>query len=82
MGCSYVRHYVHIVFSTRGRAHSIHEEMQPKLWAYMAGVAKGHGIHAVAIGGLTDHAHALIDLGASLGIAKAVQVTKLTHRDG
>jgi putative transposase len=56
--------------------HSIREEIQPKLWAYMAGIAKGHGIHAVAIGGLADHAHALIDLGAILGIAKAVQVLK------
>jgi REP element-mobilizing transposase RayT len=42
----------------------------------MAGIAKGHGIHAVAIGGFADHAHALIDLGAILGIAKAVQVLK------
>jgi putative transposase len=50
--------------------------MQPKLWAYMAGIAKGHGIQPVAIGGFTDHAHALIDLGAILGIAKAVQVLK------
>jgi REP element-mobilizing transposase RayT len=30
----------------------------------------------VAIGGFADHAHALIDLGAILGIAKAVQVLK------
>jgi putative transposase len=42
----------------------------------MAGIAKGHGIHAVAIGGFADHAHALIDLGAILGIARAVQVLK------
>jgi REP element-mobilizing transposase RayT len=42
----------------------------------MAGIAKGHGIHAVAIGGFADHAHALVDLGAILGIAKAVQVLK------
>ena len=30
----------------------------------------------MAIGGFADHAHALIDLGAILGIAKAVQVLK------
>jgi hypothetical protein len=46
---SYVSHYVHIVFGTKDRVHSIREEIQPKLWAYMAGIAKGHGIHAVAI---------------------------------
>lgn len=76
MACSYVSHYVHIVFGTKDRVHSIREEMQPKLWAYMAGIAKGHGIHAVAIGGFADHVHALIDLGAILGIAKAVQMLK------
>ena len=42
----------------------------------MAGIAKAHGIHAVTIGGFADHAHALIDLGAILGIAKTVQVLK------
>jgi putative transposase len=76
VACSYVSHYVHIVFGTKDRVHSIQEEIQPKLWAYMAGIAKGHGIHAVAIGGFADHAHVLIDLGAILGIAKAVQVLK------
>jgi putative transposase len=40
------------------------------------GHRKKHGMHAVAIGGIEDHAHALIDLGPTLGIAKAVQVLK------
>jgi putative transposase len=30
----------------------------------------------IEVGGFADHAHALIDLGAILGIAKAVQVRK------
>jgi REP element-mobilizing transposase RayT len=42
----------------------------------MAGIAKQHGMHAVAIGGIEDHAHALIDMGPTLGIAKTVQVLK------
>jgi hypothetical protein len=29
----------------------------------MAGIAKKHGMHAVAIGGIEDHEHALIDMG-------------------
>ena len=33
-------------------------------------------MHAVAIGGTADHTHALINLGATLGIAKALQVLK------
>jgi len=30
MACSYVAHYVHIVFGTKDRVHSIQEEIQPK----------------------------------------------------
>ena len=37
----------------------ISEKSQPKLWAYMAGILKNHGMHALAIGGMDDHAHAL-----------------------
>jgi putative transposase len=70
MPSSYVINYVHIVFSTKNRLTAIPESLQPKLWAYMAGIAKRHGMHAVTIGGIEDHAHALIDIGPTLGIAK------------
>jgi REP element-mobilizing transposase RayT len=73
---SYVCHHVHIVFGTKNRVRMIHEKLQPKLWAYMSGILKNHGIRAVAIGGIEDHIHALVDLGPILGIAKAVQVLK------
>jgi REP element-mobilizing transposase RayT len=67
---------VHIVFSTKERVRTIEEQLQPKLWAYMAGIATNHGMHAVEIGGTEDHVHALINLGASLSIAKAAQLLK------
>ena len=73
---SYVSNHVHVVFSTKGRLKTIPEDVQPKLWAYLAGVARKHGMVPVAVGGMADHAHVLLDLGASLGIAKAVQVLK------
>ena len=73
---SYVSNHVHIVFSTKDRAKLIPEELQPKLWAYLAGIAKNYEMHAVAVGGVDDHVHALVDVGATLAIAKAVQVLK------
>jgi len=76
MPSSYVSNHVHIVFSTKHRAKAIREELQSKLWAYMAGIAKNHNMNAVAIAGIEDHAHALLDLGSTLCIAKAVQVLK------
>jgi hypothetical protein len=64
------------VFSTKGRVKNIDEQLQPKLWAYMAGIVANHGMHAVEIGGMEDHTHELNDLGASVSIAKAVQLSK------
>jgi REP element-mobilizing transposase RayT len=52
------------------------EKSQPKLWAYMAGILKNHGMHALAIGGMDDHVHALFSLPATMSIAKGVQVLK------
>ena len=76
MSSSYVSNHIHIVFSTTNRLKLIPEELQPKLWACMAGIATNHSMHAVAIGGIQDHVHVLLNLGPTLGIAKAVQLLK------
>jgi REP element-mobilizing transposase RayT len=76
MPSSYISNHVHIVFSTKDRAPVIPEQFQPKLWAYMAGIATNHGMHALAIGGMDDHIHVLVSIPASLSIAKAVQLLK------
>jgi putative transposase len=57
-------------------AWSISETLQPKLWAYTAGIASNHGMRALAIGGIEDHVHALISLPATMSIAEAVQLLK------
>jgi len=76
MSNSYVSVHVNVVFGTKNRVKVIGEEIQTKLWAYLAGIAKNHAMHAVAIGGIEDHVHALINLGPMPGVAKAVQVMK------
>ena len=76
MGSSFISNHIHMVFSTKNRVPSISEKMQPRLWAYMAGIVANQGMHAVKINGIEDHAHLLINLGGELGIFKAVQVIK------
>ena len=76
MPSSYVSNHVHMVFSTKDRVRTIPEAIQPKLWAYMAGIATNHGMRALAIGGTQDHVHALVALPATMSIAKGVQVVK------
>ena len=68
--------YFHISFSTSGRTKSISEELQPQLWRMMAGIAKKEGWRAVAVGGMEEHAHLLLNLPPVVSVSKAVQVIK------
>jgi len=76
MPSSYVDNHFHVVFSTKNRERSIGYVLQPKLWAYMAGIVKNHGMKALAVGGMEDHIHGLLSLPGTVSIAKAVQVLK------
>ena len=76
MSHSYSSNRVHVVFSTKGRARIISEELQPKLWAYMAGIAKNHGFQAIMIGGVQDHVHVLLLLPPTMPLSKAIQFLK------
>lgn len=76
MSHSYSSNRIHLVFSTKNREKRITEDLQPKLWPYMAGIAKNHGFQAIKIGGVEDHTHALLLLPAALPLAKAIQTLK------
>ena len=76
MSHSYTSNRIHIIFSTKGRRKSLSPDFQPKLWAYMAGIAKNHGFLAITIGGTDDHCHCLIALPGPMPLSKAVQTLK------
>lgn len=76
MSHSYSSNRVHLIFSTKGRARMISDEIQPRLWAYMAGIAQKQGFDAIIIGGIEDHVHALLLLPPTIPLAKAVQFLK------
>jgi hypothetical protein len=40
MSHSYSSNRVHVIFSTKGRAKIISDEIQPKLWAYMGALRR------------------------------------------
>jgi REP-associated tyrosine transposase len=73
---TYSQNYLHVVFSTKERRKLITKEFQPKLWSYIAGIARNNGILVLANGGMEDHAHLLIQLPATLALSKAVQLLK------
>jgi putative transposase len=73
---SYSQNHLHVVFSTKDRQKLIAPTMRPKLWAYMAGIGRNHGILVLANGGMADHVHLLIQLPPVLALAKAISLLK------
>jgi putative transposase len=67
---------VHGVFTTKHREDLIPTEMLPKLWNYLAGIARNHEIDLLAAGGIQNHCHLLIVLPSDMTFAKAIQVMK------
>ena len=76
MAHSFSRNHLHVIFSTRERRKMIPREWQPRLWAYLAGICKNHGMIALAVGGTQDHVHLLFHLPPRLALAKAVLLLK------
>lgn len=66
----------HCVFSTKDRQKTIAADIQPRLWAYMGGIAREHHMKAIAVGGTEDHVHMLLSLPSSVPIAKAMREIK------
>ena len=73
---TFSKNYVHVIFSTKDRRKIITKELQPRLWAYLSGIAKNHDMTIVALGGTEDHLHILFHLPPKLALAKAVLLLK------
>jgi REP element-mobilizing transposase RayT len=68
--------HLHVVFATKERRPFLSPTLQPRLWAYLGGIARENKMKALAVGGIEDHVHILISLPSRLSIAKAVQLLK------
>ncbi|HUQ50001.1 MAG TPA: transposase [Terriglobales bacterium] len=73
---THIDNVLHFVFSTHERRPFIKEDLQPRLWAYMGGIAKKHDILPITIGGMDNHVHLLLALPSELSPAKAMQLIK------
>ncbi len=76
MSHTYSSNRVHVVFSTKERQKRLPQDLQPKLWAYIAGIAHHHGFEATQVGGAADHVHALLVVPPAMPLSKAVQAVK------
>jgi len=73
---TFTKHHFHTVFSTKKRQKLIAKAIRPQLWSYMVGICRNTGILALAIGGIEDHVHLLVELKPDMTIAKAVNLLK------
>src|SRR5205807_6710479 len=64
------------VWSTKRREAAIPTDVQARLHAYIVGIAQNIGAQALAVGGIEDHVHLLLEMPPTLTIAKAIGVIK------
>ena len=76
MAQSFTCVYLHIVFSTRERLPLIPRKDQERVWSYIGGILKNHGMKGLAIGGMEDHIHVLVSLSSDMSTAKVVNLVK------
>ena len=76
MSHTYTQNTVHLVFSTKDRRNLIPKEFKSRLCSYFAGICKQDGIFVHAIDGMEDHVHLLIQIPATLALAKSVNTLK------
>ena len=76
MAHSYVSSVFHIVFSTKQRMQLIRPDHQPRLWTYLAGIARNHGMQMLAVGGTPNHVHMLVVLPSDMALSDAVRTLK------
>ncbi|MGE3465315.1 MAG: IS200/IS605 family transposase [Pyrinomonadaceae bacterium] len=73
---SYVRIWVHMVFSTKNREADLSKEIRDRLIPHIISNARAKDVVLESIGGWFEHLHLLISLGREQTIAKVAMLLK------
>ena len=76
MGQSLVKNYIHLVFSTKYREHTITESIEDELYSYLGGICKKLDCQPIKVGGFTNHIHILCMLSKKIALMKLVEEVK------
>jgi putative transposase len=76
MGTTYAEMYVHLVWTTSGRAPVIAADVERPLYAAMAEKCREFRCPPLAIGGMADHVHLLVALAPTIAVATLVKEIK------
>lgn len=73
---SYVRNWLHCVWSTKGRAPVINASNKREILNHILENAKSKGIYIRVINGGKEHVHCLLSLNPDQSLAKVIQLIK------
>ena len=77
MANTYSQIFLQLVFAVENRESMILEPWRDELYKYITGAIKNQGCKMLAIGGMADHIHILIELSPSMSISALVQNVKI-----
>jgi putative transposase len=76
MGHTYSNLLAHAICSTKNRAALITPDLRPRLYEYLASVAKHEFGRAIEMSGTSDHLHGLLSIPTDLSLAEAMRKWK------
>ncbi len=76
MANTYTSLHNHIIFSTKNREAWLVPDIEPRVWAFIGGIARAHNMTALRVGGVEDHIHALVTAPPTSAPAQIAQYLK------
>ncbi len=67
---------VHVVFSTKYRKPTLHDDWMGELFAYIGGTVQEHKAALLKAGGVADHVHLLVKFHPTFAISSTIQLLK------
>lgn len=76
MANTYSQIYIQIVFAVSGRENLISKEWKDELYKYITGIVTNHGQKLLAIDGVADHLHLLLNIKPNIALSELVRDIK------
>ena len=73
---TYTRLCFHIVFATKHRIPWVGADLARELYSFIGAIVRDHGGTLIAIGGMPDHVHLLVDLRPHPSLSEVVKAIK------
>ena len=76
MANTYSQIYIQVVFAVEGRQNLIKSEWKDELYKYITGIVKNHKQKLLAINGVSDHIHILLNIKPNIALSDLVRDIK------